>query len=109
MKVFLLYSNWMHNGDNAVNEVVGVYDCLRKAQHSLVECINFDLQNRSFQHISCDSDCDFQDYDIPTLTNTSFDDDNFDFDVRELKLWNGDEESCCEDFQQYNIEQRMLL
>lgn len=109
MVVYLLYSNWMHNGDNAVNEVIGVYDCLRKAQQSLAECLNLDLQNRSFQHMSSDSDIDFQNYNIPELAAMSFDDEEFDFDVKEIRLWNGNEAICCEDFQQYNIEQRVLL
>ena len=109
MVVYLLYSNWMHNGDNAVNEVIGVYDCLRKAQQSLAECINLDLQNRSFKNVWCDDCRLFTEFNIPELANTLYYDPEFDFDVRSVRLWNGDDDVCCEDYQYYNIEQRTLL
>lgn len=108
MVVYLLYSNWMHNGDNAVNEVIGVYDCLRKAQHSLCECINSDLIAYPFEYIWGDCECPIDNFDIPSLANTNYDDGLFKFDVCSARLWNGDEENS-EDFQYYYIEERIVF
>lgn len=106
MVVYLLYSNWMHNGDNVANEVIGVYDCLAKAQHSLVECINSDLQFHPYDNLWADCTGDILGYDIPSLACMYYDDEDFFFDVKTARLWNGDNEDCSEDFQSYMIEER---
>lgn len=109
MVVYLLYSNWMHNGDNAVNEVIGVYDCLRKAQQALANCINLDLQYHPYSNVKSVGGRELEDYFLPELATMFYDDPNFEFDVTSVKLWNGEHEECCEDFQEYNIEEHKLL
>ena len=110
MVVYLLYSNWMLNGDNAVNEVIGVYDCLRKAQQAVISNIHLDLQNRSFKHVKCDSSLNFDSYDIQDLSSLDFNDMNFNFDATTVRFWNGGEDDdLCEDYLQYDIEERLLL
>lgn len=109
MVVYILYSNWMHNGDNAVNEVIGVYDCLPKAQQALADCINNDLQYHSFEQVWCDSERPFEAFRIDELATMFHDDPLFIFDIRSVRLWNGDEGMCCEDYQYYNIEERDVL
>lgn len=109
MVVYLLYSNWMHNGDNAVNEVIGVYDCLQKAQQTLADCINLDLKNRSFKNVWCDTEQPFETFCIPELANMDYTDPNFKFEISSIRFWNGDEEDCCEDYLHYDIEQRTLF
>ena len=108
MVVYLLYSSWMHNGDNAVNEVIGVYDCLQKAQHSLCECIFSDLVSHPFEHIWGDCECRIDKYDILSLVEMDYNDDLFKFDVRSARLWNGEEE-ITEDYQYYNIEEKEVF
>jgi hypothetical protein len=104
MVVYLLYSNWMHNGDNAVNEVVGVYDCLRKAQQSLCEFLYSDLNSYPFDNIEGDGQGDIKDYNIAELANMFYDDQEFKFDFTSVRLWNGENEDDSEDYQNYNIE-----
>lgn len=99
----------MHNGDNAVNEVIGVYECLPKAQQALVDCINHDIQYHRFEQIWCDSKKPFEEYRIEELAKMFYDDPEFDFDVKSIRLWNGEDGMCCEDYQYYNIEERLLL
>lgn len=108
MEVYLLYSNWMHNGDNAVNEVIGIYDCLQKAQQSMADCINTDLQYHPYDHISFDGD-NTTNYNIPELATMFYDEPEFKFDVCLVKLWDGNDEECCETYQLYSIENRMVL
>lgn len=108
MMVYLLYSNWMHNGDNAVNEVIGVYDCLRKAQHSLCECMFSDLVSYPFEHLWGNGECPIEYYDIPRLAETCYDSPEFKFDVTAVRLWNNDEDST-ESFQSYEIEEKEVF
>lgn len=108
MVVYLLYSNWMHNGDNAVNEVIGVYDCLKKAQHSLCQCIVSDLVAHPFDHIVGDCECQIENYDISSLAEMEYTDASFKFDVSSVRMWNG-EEGLCEDYQHYYIEEREVF
>lgn len=57
MKVYLLISDWMHNGDNTVNEVSGVFDCLKKAQKAMAE----DIEEWLMEHDdSYNSNCTYQ-------------------------------------------------
>ena len=109
MEVYLLCSNWMHNGDNSVNEVIGVYDCLSKAQHSLADCINTDLQYHPYDHLSFDGEIPAETYNISELSAMFYDDPNFYFNVRTAKLWDGDDEDLCEAFQVYQIEEWKLM
>mgnify|MGYP006903482592 CR=1 FL=1 len=108
MVVYLLYSNWMHNGDNAVNEVVGVYDCLQKAQHSLCEILQLDLSSYPFDNIEGDGQCDIKDYNIADLANMFYDDPDFSFDFKSIRLWNGADEDYSEDYRSYSIEERTV-
>jgi len=109
MEVYLLCSNWMHNGDNAVNEVIGIYDCLPKAQQAAADCANHDMQNHSYQNAWCDTEREFHEYNVFELSNMSYDDPEFDFDIRTLKLWNGNDDDFCEDYQYYYIVKRLIL
>ena len=109
MVVYLLYSNWMHNGDNAVNEAIGVYDCLRKAQQSLCECVHTDLVSYPYEHIWGNGDKPIEDYDITSLSEMFYDDPDFVFDFTSVRLWNGDCEDDSEDYQFYDIEERDVL
>lgn len=109
MKIYLLISNWMFNGENAVNEVVGIYDCLRKAQQSLVDNINTDLQNYPYEHLDCYGNLSAEEYNLPKLADMSYDDPEFNFDVTQFKLWDGDNEDSCEVYQSYRIEERELM
>ena len=106
MVVYLLYYDWMHNGDNVANEVIGVYDCLIKAQHSLVECINTDLQSHPYDYLWADCSNDVLNYDIASLANMFYDDPEFAFDAMSVHLWNGSNEDDSEDYQHYTIEER---
>lgn len=108
MVVYLLYSNWMHNGDNAVNEVIGIYDCLPKAQQALVENIYVDLKSHPYNNVWGDCSGDILKYDIYKLSSMFYDDPSFRFDVTKVKLWNGDE-SYCEDFQTYTIKEYEVM
>lgn len=99
----------MHNGDNAVNEVIGIYDCLAKAQHSLVECINTDLQSYPYDNIWADCIGGIENYDISSLAEMFYDDQNFSFDVMYARLWDGENEDCCEEYQSYSIEEREVF
>lgn len=109
MVVYLLYSDWMHDGDNVVNEVIGVYDCLVKAQHSLAECINSDLQSYPYENIWADCSNDILNYDIANLANMFYDDPDFVFDVMSVRLWNGTNKEDSEDYQYYSIEKRAVF
>lgn len=64
----------MHNGNNSVNEVIGVYDCLKKAQLAIIESINTDLQFYPYDNIWADCTGNILDYDIPLLANMNYDD-----------------------------------
>ena len=108
MVVYLLYSSWMHNGDNAVNEVIGVYNCLQKAQHSLCECIVSDLVAHYFEHIWGDCECQIDKYDILSLVEIDYNDEFFKFDVRSVRLWNGEDE-VTEGYEYYNIEEKEVF
>ena len=109
MKIYLLFSTWMHNGDNAVNEVIGTYDCLRKAQQSLAHSINMDLQNYPYEHLSFDGSLPAEEYDFHELATMFYDDPEFNFDVCQAKLWDGENEDHCESYQSYRIEEKELL
>ena len=85
-----------------MNEVIGVYDCLQKAQHSLCECIFSDLVSHHFDH-NCE--CQIDKYDILSLMEMDYNDDLFKFDVSSVRLWNGEEE-ITEEYQYYNIEEK---
>ncbi len=109
MEVYILYSNWMNNGDNAVNEVIGIYDCLQKAQQSLADCVNTDLQYHPYDHLSFDGCLPVETYNIPELAAMFYDNPEFNFNVRTVKLWDGDDEDHCETYQTYSIEVRPVL
>ncbi len=109
MEVYILYSNWINNGENVVNEVIGIYDCLKKAQHSLADCINTDLQYHPYEHISLDGSESAEFFNIPELAMMYYDDPNFSFDVTVAKMWDGDNEDCCEISQSYGIEERPVI
>ncbi len=99
----------MHNGDNAVNEVIGIYDCLPKAQQALAECINLDLQYHCFESIWCDSSESLSDFPLQELATMFYDDPCFSFNVKAVRMWNGEDGMCCEDYQHYYIEERTVL
>ena len=108
MKVYLLISDWMHNGDNTVNEVSGVFSCLKKAQKAMAEDICLDLQNHPFENTKCNGSKNLEDYPLYEMKNMFYDNPDFEFDVTSASLWNGDED-ISEDYQNYRIEERELL
>lgn len=109
MEVYILYSNWMSNGDNVVNEVIGIYDCFQKAQHGLAVCINTDLQNHLYEHFSLDEGMSMNDYNVQKLAAMHYDDPDFAFNVWSAKFWNGEEKDDSESFQLYSIEKHSVL
>lgn len=108
MKVYLLISDWMHNGNNAVNEVAGVYETMRKAQKALVESIYHDLQHHEYEYLKGDGPKPLTEYPIQGLAAIFEDNPEFRFDVTKASLWNGDED-ISEDYQNYRIEEREVL
>ena len=108
MKVYLLISDWMHNGDNTVNEVSGVFGCLKKAQKAMAEDICLDLQNHPFENAKCNGSKKLEDYPLTEMKDMFYDNPDFEFDVTSASLWNGDED-ISEDYQNYRIEEREIL
>lgn len=108
MKIYILFSDWMLNGNNSVNEVKGVYDCLKKAQHALIDSINVDLQAYPYNNIWADCTGNILDYDIPSLANMNYDDKDFCFDATIARLWN-DNENCSENYITYFIDEYEVL
>lgn len=99
----------MHNGDNAVNEVIGIYDCLQKAHQSMADCIDADIQCCPYDHISLDGCEDRMVYNFSEFATRFYDDQDFVFNVMAAKLWIGNDEDCCEAYQSYVIENRIVL
>lgn len=98
----------MHNGDNAVNEVTAVFDCLKKAQKALAEDICRDLRNHPYENAKSNGSKRFEDYPLPEMENMFYDNPEFEFDITSASLWNGDED-ISEDYQNYRIEEKMVL
>lgn len=103
--VYLLVSNWMCNGNNSVNDIIGVYDSLAKAQKAMVEDIDHVLQYHRYEHMETDSPDDLSKTDFHQLANMFHDDPNFSFDAAYVRLYNGKDDELCEDYQRYNIEE----
>jgi len=108
MKVYLLISDWMHNGDNTVNEVSGVFDCLKKAQKAMAENICLDIKNHPYKSAKCDGSHRLEDYPLTEMNGMFYDSQDFGFDATNASLWNG-EEDISEDYQNYRIEEREVL
>ncbi len=91
-----------------MNEVVGVYDCLKKAQQSLCEFLYSDLNSFPFDNIEGDGITNIKDYNITELANMFYDAPEFQFDFVSVRLWNGRDIEYSEDYQTYNIEERKV-
>lgn len=109
MELFILVSNWMHNGENVINDITGVFDSRIKAQKSLAESLHLDLQNHSYNNVWCDSSIPFDSFSLPDLAALSYEDPSFCFPVNSIRFWNGEDEFDCEDYLHYEIQQRELL
>ena len=109
MVVYLLCSNWMYNGDNAVNEIIGIYDCLPKAQHALIDCLKKDLQHSSYNYFRSNDDTLTNISDIPDLLEKLCTNNCTLSNIESAKIWNGDDETFCEDYQSYHIEKHLVM
>lgn len=99
----------MNSGDNVVNEVIGVYDCLAKAQHALVENLKIDLQHTSYDNFWSDCGINFNKNCFLEHSNIFFDDKDFSFNFSSVRMWNGEDDQCCEDYLNYHIEERQVI
>lgn len=100
----------MHHGDNVVNEVIGVYDSLAKAQHALIDNVIVDLQYSSYHNFW--SDCNIleeRNINLVDWANNVFANHNLCLNIKFVRMWNGDDEQYCEDYQNYHIEERQVI
>lgn len=111
MNVYLLCSDYNHCGD-AYKQVLAVYDSLEKAQKSILEEYLATIKNVQFEH-QVFWDKHYNNVEIPLVSivemeNMHYNDPHFIFPVRQIRLYNGVEDTC-EDYCYYWIEEKEVL
>lgn len=107
-KAFVVKSTWMRNGDSDVNQIEGIYDSKRKAQKCLCELLYNAMQNYENAEILTEDGEDWQGDNLQDLAKMFEGDEQFSFEVGSARVWNGEDDMCCEEYINYNIDEFRL-
>lgn len=107
-KTFVVKSTWMCNGDSDANQIEGIYDSKRKAQKCLCELLYNAMQNYENAEILTEDGEDWQGDNLQDLANMFEGDKRFSFEVGSARVWNGEDDMCCEEYINYDIDEYRL-
>lgn len=103
MKVYILTSNSSLE-ERGFNGLEGVFESLKRAQKSMAEAIETDLQNHPWTGGECNGTKDIFEYDFYGMKNMFASDPDFDFDATTATL-HDDEDNYVD----YSIEKREVI